>query len=105
MPLLRKAQSGGAGRLLPHETVLDGDHVVRERRPVEQMAELVLEAVVPVVRHLQDAILDAKCVAEVDSRLGSGELRRPAVQAPSIEELDPLPLVRPSSMGEGGGEI
>jgi hypothetical protein len=54
------------------------------------VTELVLESIVLLVRDLQDAVLDAKRVAEVHSRVGAGELRGPAVEALAIEELDPL---------------
>jgi hypothetical protein len=97
-PLLRKAQSGPPFVCSPTKRYSTADHVVRERRLVEEVAEAVVEGgvLVLVVDDLQDPVLDAEGVAVVHADLVAGDLRDPPVEALAVEEGDPLFLVRVS---------
>ena len=87
-------------RLLAHEAVLDREHVVREGRLVEQVAEPAPEGVVLVVGDLQDAVLHPEGVAEVHADVVAGDLRDPAVETLPVEERDPV-----SSVGSRRGVL
>ena len=93
-PLLRRAQPGPPGDLLADEPVLGGDAVVRERVLVEEVAELAVELRPLVVADREGAVLDAEGVVEVLAEIVLRELRRPAVEVPAVEQLDPVLPVR-----------
>jgi len=97
MPLFRLAQArfGPAPPdLLADEPVLHGHDVVRERLPVEEVAELSIEGAPVVVAHLEQAILHAERVVEVLAEGMAGEFDVPAFQVFAVEQLNPLPLLR-----------
>src|SRR5690606_1966440 len=64
--------------------------VVRERDPVEQVPETIVEAPIAVVRDHETAVFDAKRIGVVLAERMTGDLRRPAIEAPAVEKLDPL---------------
>ena len=75
-------------RLFAHEAVFDRDHVVREGRLVEEVAEPRAEGVVLVVGDLDDAVLDAEGVPVVVADLVPGELGvHPSRLLPSKREI------------------
>src|SRR5262245_36811329 len=56
---------GTATNLLADKPVFDGDYVVAERLVVEDVAEAIVEGRVLIVAHLEQAVLDAECLADV----------------------------------------
>src|SRR5215216_6727319 len=80
---------GGTG-----EPVFEAQDVVRVREVAVEMAELFVELAVPVVAHLEYAILDAKGVRVVLARRMLGDLGGPAGKVAAVEQRVPLALVR-----------
>ena len=78
--------AGIAGRLLADEAVLDHQLVVGIGLLVEEVPELAVEALVLVVAHLEQSVLDAEGVAEVVAEIVLGDLRRPAGEVLAVEE-------------------
>ena len=70
-PLFRIAHPGPPLHCSPTKRYSIREPVVRELLLVEDVAELVVEVLVLVVAHLQDAILDAKRVEVVVARVRS----------------------------------
>ncbi len=80
----------GARHLLADEAVFRGDDVVAEGILVEHVAELAVEGLPLVVADLEHAVLDAEGVVVVLAEIVLGELRRPAVEALAVEQLNPV---------------
>ena len=91
-PLLRNAQLGPPGHCFADEPILDAQPVVGKRRLVEQVAELVVELGILVVRYLQDPVLDAESITVVLAQVVAFDLGLPAVQVLAVEECDPALL-------------
>ena len=93
-PAVTKGPPGSALHLLSNESILDTQAIVREDALVKEVAELLVELVVFVVRDLEDAILDPERVLVVDPGILTSDLGRPATQILAIEQLDPLLFCR-----------
>jgi hypothetical protein len=93
-PIVPDSPRRPARHLHAVESILGGDHVVRERIVVEDVSELTVELGPLVVADLQEAILDANGVIQVDAEIVFGELGRPSRQIAPVEKLNPLLLVR-----------
>src|SRR5688500_20392459 len=88
--------------LLADEAVFDAQAVVRIGLRVEQVTEARLESVrVAVVTHLQQTVLDAKCLSVVVAQLVTRELWCPAGEVAAVEQLNPVLVLR---AGYTGGE-
>ena len=92
MPLLRSAQAPGpCAACSPTKRYSTTQPVIRVGLRIEQVTEARLEAVrVAVVTHLQQPVLDAKCLSVVVAQLVMRQLRRPAGQVAAVEQLDPF---------------
>src|SRR3954447_19968588 len=82
------------GHLFAYEAVFRRELVEGKRFLVEKMSEFVGELLPLVVADLEETVLDAKCIVEVLAEIVMGELRRPALQIPSVEQLYPLLFIR-----------
>jgi hypothetical protein len=88
---------------LAHESVLVRDEIVGVRLVVVEVAELcIVVATVAVVAGLDHPVDDAEGVGVVLADLVLGELRRPAVEVPAVEEVDPFLAV---GIAAGGAEL
>src|SRR5687767_3911603 len=82
-------------RLLTHETVFDDEPVVAERLLVEQVTELPIEGPITTVVHADDAIYDLERIRVVVAWRMPRDLRGPSGQIASIEERNPILVIRP----------
>ncbi len=74
---------------------------MRERLVVEDVPEPLVERVVGVGAHLQQAVLDPEGVAIVIARGVVADLDRPALEVASVEQLAPRGAVGPGPLGAG----
>src|SRR5690606_5998470 len=97
--------------LIAHEAVLDPDQIVRERLIVVDVAVALRKVGIPVIAHAEVPVDDAVRLGEVLAEIVKADLGRPAGQVFTVEELNPLRLVRielrraaPSAGGTAGEE-
>jgi hypothetical protein len=82
-------------RLLADEAVLDDETVMGERGLVEQVAEAAVEGpLVALVGDLEHSVLHPESVREVLADGVAGDLRDPALEAMTVEQLLPFLTLR-----------
>src|SRR4051794_17791915 len=87
-------------RLLTHETIFSRDDVMGEFPvAIEDVAEMAAELRVLIVRDLKEPVFDTKGVPVVLPQGIARDLRDPAIEVLSVEELNPVFPVRVITVG------
>ncbi len=85
-----EAPGGAAGDLVRRRTRYSTRRTIApEGLLIEEMPEFPVELLVPVIGHLEDAVLDPEGVLVVQAGFVLGELRGPALEVPAVEQADP----------------
>lgn len=90
--------------LIAYEAVFHTKPVIRERLLIEEVAELFVEFLVPVIAYLEESILNPKRSREVIADIMACDLNLPSIEVLAVEQTYPTGVGGRFLSGGGGGQ-